>query len=158
MVAQDLRGKKAVAGCRVQLLWKPGCGKIVVHMRFSILLLMALAPLWPADITLEQQERAHKLETSLLAPCCWSEPVATHRSEISLSIKAEIEKLVGEGKTDREILDLYKSRYGMRIFVEPEGSQWWVMNVVPVVMTILGVLVVVFVIRRMLRPIPASSQ
>jgi cytochrome c-type biogenesis protein CcmH/NrfF len=84
--------------------------------------------------------------------------VATHRSEISLSIKAEIEKLVGEGKNDREILDLYKSRYGMRIFVEPEGSQWWVMNVVPVVMTILGVLVVVFVIRRMLRPIPASSQ
>jgi cytochrome c-type biogenesis protein CcmH/NrfF len=127
-------------------------------MRFLILLLMALAPLWPADLNPEQQQRAHKLETSLLAPCCWSEPVATHRSEISLSIKAEIEKLVGEGKNDREILDLYKSRYGMRIFVEPEGSQWWVMNVVPVVMTILGVLVVVFVIRRMLRPIPASSQ
>jgi cytochrome c-type biogenesis protein CcmH/NrfF len=127
-------------------------------MRFSILLLMALAPLWPADLNPEQQQRAHKIETSLLAPCCWSEPVSTHRSEISLSIKAEIEKLVGEGKTDREVLDLYKSRYGMRILVEPEGSQWWVMNVVPVVMTVLGLMVVVFVIRRMLRPLPASSQ
>ena len=50
------------------------------------------------------------------------------------------------------------NRYGMRILVEPEGSQWWVMNVVPVVMTILGAIVVVLVIRRMLRPIPASSQ
>lgn len=127
-------------------------------MRFSILLLMALAPLWPADLTPDQQQRAHKLEMSLLAPCCWSEPVATHRSEIALSIKAEIERLVREGRTDREIIDLYKSRYGMRILVEPEGSQWWVMNVVPVVMTILGAIVVVLVIRRMLRPIPASSQ
>jgi len=126
-------------------------------MKRFLSVLICLAAGYGADFTAGQQRRIEKLESSLLAPCCWQEPVKTHRSDVSLQMKAEIARFVGEGKSDREILDLYKARYGQRVLVEPEGAQWWVMNVVPLVMTVLGVLVVVFVIRRMLRPIPASS-
>jgi len=126
-------------------------------MKRFLSVLICLAAANAADLTGDQQRRIEKLESSLLAPCCWQEPVKTHRSDLSLQIQAEISRFVTEGKSDREILDLYKARYGQRVLVEPEGAQWWVMNVVPVVMTVLGVLVVAFVIRRMLRPIPASS-
>jgi len=127
-------------------------------MRLPILFLLALMPLAAAVLSPDQQKRAEKLENSLLAPCCWAEPIAAHRSEVALAMKAEIVKLISEGRSDREIIDMYKSRYGERILVEPEGSQWWIMNAVPVGVTVLGFLVVALVIRRMLRPRPASSQ
>lgn len=81
--------------------------------------------------------------------------MATHRSEVSLMMRAEIARMVAEGKTDQEVLDYYKQQYGLRILVEPEGSQWWWMHVIPIVAIALGVLGVVFFIRRMARPSPA---
>jgi cytochrome c-type biogenesis protein CcmH/NrfF len=110
------------------------------------------------DLTPQQQQRARKLEQRLVAPCCWSEQVATHRSGIALQMKAEIARLVSEGKPDREIVDLYTQRYGMRILMEPEGARWWWTNVVPLVALALGLALTVVVIRRLLRPIPSSSQ
>ena len=104
----------------------------------------------------EAQRRQEELEKVILAPCCWSEPIATHRSEVALQMKAEIARFLGEGKTDREILDYYKARYGERVLVEPEGAKWWWMNVVPVLMLVGGAGVAVLVLRRWLRPLPAS--
>lgn len=103
-----------------------------------------------------QASRIDKLEHTLLAPCCWSETVATHRSEVALRMKVEIRRMVLEGKSDREILDFYKQRYGQRVLVEPEGTQWWVVNIVPVTAVILGLAFTVWVLRRWLRPLPSS--
>jgi cytochrome c-type biogenesis protein CcmH len=97
-----------------------------------------------------------QLEKSLLAPCCWSEPIATHRSEVALAMRVEIARFVAEGKSDREILDYYKARYGERVLVEPEGAKWWWMHVVPVLMLAAGLAVAVLVLRKWLRPLPAS--
>ena len=46
-------------------------------------------------------------------------------------MKAEIREMVASGKTDREILELYKLRYGRRILTEPEGATWWVEMLTP---------------------------
>lgn len=56
------------------------------------------------------------------------------------------------GQSDREIVEFFKGKYGERILTEPEGTQWWVMNIVPFALLGLGLLITVFVIRRMLRP------
>ncbi|MGQ9634008.1 MAG: cytochrome c-type biogenesis protein [Bryobacteraceae bacterium] len=109
-----------------------------------------------AQTALSNQERIRKLENSLLAPCCWAEPIAQHRSEIALQMKREIEDFVRQGKTDREILDFYKQKYGARILVEPEGALWWWMHVVPFAVLAASLAVVGFVLRRWLRPLPAS--
>lgn len=110
-----------------------------------------------ADLTPRQQERVRNLERKLIAPCCWSEPVATHRSEIALKMKAEIAAFVAAGKTDEEILEIYKQRYGMRILIEPEGARWWWTNVVPLIALALGLGLTIVVIRKLLRPLPSSS-
>ena len=110
-----------------------------------------------AALTEEQENRVDFLQHRLLAPCCWQEPVANHRSEISLQMQGEIREMVAAGKTDREILDHYKAEYGMRILVEPEGGLFVVMNVVPFIFLGLGGIVVVFLLRHWLRNRPPES-
>lgn len=95
-------------------------------------------------------ERARKLQDMLVAPCCWSESVAHHRSETAAQMRAEIETLVGAGKSDREILDHFIARHGKRILMEPEGSTKTVATVMPFLFLVIGGAFTVFVIRRML--------
>jgi len=121
-----------------------------------LVLTLGLVAVLVAQTRPESQLRQERLEKSLLAPCCWSEAIATHRSEVSLEMRAEIARFLGEGKSDREILDYYKARYGERILVEPEGAKWWWMHVVPVLMLFAGLGVTVLVLKKWLRPLPAS--
>jgi cytochrome c-type biogenesis protein CcmH len=96
------------------------------------------------------EERIRHLEQILLAPCCYSEPVAVHRSETATEMKVEIARFVREGKSDREIIDYYKQRYGARVLIEPEGElRFWV-YVLPPVAAALGLAFVILAIRKML--------
>jgi len=104
-----------------------------------------------------QKERIRSLEEKLIAPCCWSESVASHRSEIAAEMRAEISRMVAEGRTDREILDYYKAKYGPRILMEPEGELRVWAYTIPVVATVAGLAFVIWVIRRMLRQQPAGG-
>jgi cytochrome c-type biogenesis protein CcmH len=112
----------------------------------SILLGIVLAT--PPAVTPQQRALVEKLEHALLAPCCYQEVVATHNSEQAKAMRAEIAAMVAAGKTEREILDYYKQRYGARILAEPEGAQWWVMNVVPIIMLAGGAIIVVRLLRK----------
>lgn len=117
---------------------------------------MSLGALLPAQVGSGQQRRIEKLENSLLAPCCWAEPIARHRSDVALEMRAEVVKFVSEGRSDREILDYYKQKYTSRILVEPEGEKWWWMHVVPLIILALGAAAVVMLLRKWLKPQPAS--
>ncbi len=91
-----------------------------------------------------------------MAPCCWSESVASHRSEIAAAMRAEISRMVSEGKSDREILDYYKAKYGARVLMEPEGELRLWAYTVPVIATLAGLAIVSWIIRRMLHQQPAA--
>ncbi len=119
---------------------------------------MALAPALLAGLTPEQLARVDRLEHAMLAPCCYSETVADHRSEVALEMQREIRQMVAAGATDREILDHYKEQYGMRILIEPEGRLWWLMNVVPVVLLVFGLAAVVLLLRKWRRPVPSGTS
>jgi len=138
------------SGClRPGLKYHEGMGR---SWMVAGLLAMAAVAAWGQTA---QPDRVLKLEKSLLAPCCWNEPVATHRSEVSLNMRAEIARMVAEGQTDQQILDHYKQQYGARILVEPEGSRWWWMHLIPVVVIVLGVFAMLLFIRRLRKPVPA---
>ena len=122
----------------------------------SIAVFVGLAAGLFAQSGSDVQRRIEALENKLVAPCCWAETIANHRSEVALQMKADIARFVAEGQSDRQILDYYKRQYGERILVEPEGARWWVMNVVPLSMLGVGLVVVGLVVRRWLRPLPAS--
>jgi cytochrome c-type biogenesis protein CcmH len=125
----------------------------MIRAAFLALLIAVAAPAQSTG----QQARIENLENQLLAPCCWSETVAEHRSEIAFQMRDEIAQMVAAGRTDREILDHYKAQYGMRILVEPEGGLFWVMNIVPVAMLIVGTLAAILILRRWLKHQPSET-
>jgi cytochrome c-type biogenesis protein CcmH len=115
-------------------------------------LVVLVAALWGQD-----SGRIRALQEKLIAPCCWSESVAIHRSEVAAEMRAEIARMVQEGRSDREILDFYKAKYGARILMEPDGQlRIWVYTI-PAAAAIAGLALVVWIIRRMVQPQPESS-
>jgi cytochrome c-type biogenesis protein CcmH/NrfF len=109
-----------------------------------LLLLVTVPPIGDAL----QRERIEQLEKALLAPCCYSEPVSRHRSEVALQMRAEIADWVAQGKSDREILDHYKQLYGARVLLEPEGSAWWLVYLMPGIAAALGLWFTVALLRK----------
>lgn len=102
--------------------------------------------------------RARRIQERILAPCCYSETVAHHRSDVALEIKREIEKMVDENKTDNEIVAVFTARYGRRILAEPEGRSGLLLKLVPAGAITAGVLMTVLLIRKMRRrPAPANA-
>lgn len=116
-----------------------------------------LAATAQAGPTPEQEARIRKLQQDLLAPCCYSEPVSRHNSDIAMKMRAEISTQVIEGRSDREILDAYKQQYGLRVLAEPEGAKWWWEHIVPWTVLAFGALIVVLVLRHWMRTRPAVA-
>ena len=83
--------------------------------------------------------------------------MSVHRSETAAEMRVEIEKAVLSGKSEREIIDHYKAIHGARILIEPEGSQGVWVYLVPGLAATAGLLLVVFVIRRLLGAQPAGQ-
>ena len=115
----------------------------------KLLLLLVLPTLLCAEDSAGQRTRIEKLQNTFLAPCCYSEPVSRHRSEVSLQMRAEIAKWVAEGKPDQEIIEIYKQRYGTKVLVEPQGGLWWAMHVIPWIALFIGLAFTVWLLRRM---------
>ena len=120
-------------------------------VRFGVLLAMACA----AAAAVSPIES--KLQHELLAPCCYRETLDHHMSQEAYTMRVEIHSLVLAGKTEREIIDLYKARYGMRILGEPEGPAWWISTCTPFVVLMLGAGVLILLIRKWRRPASVSA-
>jgi cytochrome c-type biogenesis protein CcmH/NrfF len=118
-----------------------------------VALVLFLLAASPAEST---EARVRRLQETLVAPCCWAETVAVHRSETAAQIRAEVGALVASGKSDREILDRFKSQYGARILVEPEGGLRLWAYFIPTAAAMAGLGLVVLVLRRFLST-PSSS-
>ena len=69
-----------------------------------------------------ETERYSRLTHELIAPCCWRESIAIHRSEQALQMLDEVRSLVAEGKSEEDIKAMYVQRYGVRILADPPGA------------------------------------
>jgi cytochrome c-type biogenesis protein CcmH/NrfF len=88
----------------------------------------------------EQRARIQRLENAVLAPCCYTENVGQHQSEIAVQMRVQIAKWVEQGRTDEEILNTYAERYGAKVLVDPNTiPRGWTL-VVPWAFAILGTL------------------
>jgi len=77
----------------------------------------------PQTLSPSQTLVYNKLTHELIAPCCWREPIAIHRSEESLQMLAEVEQLVAAGRSEEEIKAFYIAQYGERILADPPGHE-----------------------------------
>lgn len=104
-----------------------------------------------------QQQRVEALERQLIAPCCWSESVHDHQSPVASEMRSEIAGFVEAGRTDAEILDYYRQKYGRRVLIEPGGDAAVVALFVPLAAILAGAVFMVYVIRRMRARAPVAG-
>jgi len=116
-------------------------------MNFDSLVLMVLAVGIVNPLT-GQDSRIAYLEDALLAPCCYREPVSRHQSEEAVALRAEITKWVTEGKSDREILDYCKARYGLAVLAEPDGRASQIVYGIPIIVLFSAAVGLIWLIRK----------
>ena len=66
---------------------------------------------------------ASAIEGRLMAPCCWTQTIDIHDSEISLSMRHEIRRRLRNGESAETIQASFVERYGPKILAVQEGSQ-----------------------------------
>ena len=96
----------------------------------------------------EQRARIQRLEKAVLAPCCYTETVGQHQSEIAIKMRVEIANWVAQGRTDEESLDTYAKRYGAKVLVDPNTIPKGLTLVVPWTVAGLGALGAAWMLRR----------
>lgn len=66
---------------------------------------------------------ASAIEGRLMAPCCWTQTIDIHDSEISLSMRHEIRRRLRNGETADAIQASFVERYGPKILAVQSNSQ-----------------------------------
>jgi cytochrome c-type biogenesis protein CcmH/NrfF len=101
----------------------------MIRGKALVALVVALAQPWatPCGQTPEDgKARIARLEKAVLAPCCYTEPVSHHQSNVALKMSLEIARSVQLGKSDQEILGAFVERYGARVLVDSRTlPSWW---------------------------------
>ena len=120
----------------------------MIRRSIQWLLLISLPLLVLAETAEQQHARVDRLEHAVLAPCCYTEPVAIHQSEIAVKMRLEIAKWVAAGRSDREIIDTYVGLYGSKVLVDPRTLPRGWMPFFPWLVLILGMFLVAWLLKR----------
>jgi cytochrome c-type biogenesis protein CcmH len=127
-------------------------------MFFQTGLILAMPIAAPAqDQTLEKTAR--EIDGKVIAPCCWSQPVSQHDSQVAGEIRQATRQMLAAGKSEEEILDYYVSVYGERILASPRPRGFtllaWIM---PWLLLIAGLAFLALVLRNWTRGKPATAE
>jgi cytochrome c-type biogenesis protein CcmH len=111
---------------------------------------MALILVNRTSLNHTQKAELRRIEGRLLAPCCYTQSIAVHGSEVARQMRTEVAEMVAEGRTEEEIVNHYKSLYGDRVLIVPDGVTGKILFSLPVVTSVLASLVLFMCIRKML--------
>ncbi len=108
------------------------------------------APLSAAPSSKEVERRAATLERLLVAPCCYKGTLADHASALAEQMRKEIRAQIRAGRTNQEILNYYKNKYGQAVLAEPPkgGLSTLVLYGIPFGLAVIGLLVTTLLIAR----------
>lgn len=119
-------------------------------LQLLILFVLALGLLATGRVAAQDSEdEARKLESMLIAPCCFTQQVSVHHSPAADELRRDIRRRLAAGETREQILAAYVAQYGKRILAEPpaEGSTRALHMIPPLALVLTVGLVVVFLRR-----------
>ncbi len=130
----------------------------LVCLRASLLLLSLLClPAWSVIevdrlSSPELSARYQQLVAEYRCPKCQNQNLAESNSPISIDLRTEIRRLLEEGVSDAQISDYLVARYGEFVLYRPRvQASTYLLWLTPAVLLLLGLLVVVFIVRRQKR-------
>ena len=109
------------------------------------------------SLSTTQRSLIRHVEERLLAPCCYRQSIALHGSDIAEQMREEVTDMVAEGESEEEIVRHYRSLYGDSILIVPDGVTGRILFDFPIVASVLALLVVTAIARRMLGASPKQS-
>ena len=129
---------------------------------FRICLVPVVGMLWIAVSfgadTAQIDKKAREIEDNLIAPCCWTQPVSGHYSEVAEKIRKEVREMVAAGKSRDEILDHFVAEYGERILAAPRAKGFnRLVYILPWLALILGAWLLILLLKKLRAPVPASD-
>jgi cytochrome c-type biogenesis protein CcmH len=132
-------------------------GRIGIWARIAVAILLSALVSFGAEAT-QAKDKAREIEDNLVAPCCWSQPVSQHDSEISSQIRNEVSRMVAAGKSRDEILDFYIAKYGERILVTPRAKGFnSLAYILPWAALPIGAWVLILLLRKLRSPASAPA-
>ncbi len=119
---------------------------------FAAILALVVAvqlPAPPPQLAPELEREAKRLETQLIAYCCWSQQVSVHDSPAATQMRADIRQRLAQGQDGEAILAAYVAEHGERVLAEPPAKGFTrLLYLVPPVLGVLGIGLLVVVVRR----------
>jgi cytochrome c-type biogenesis protein CcmH len=133
------------------------------HLKlFRILMIPVVGMLWLAVSigadNAQIDKKAREIEDNLIAPCCWTQPVSEHYSEVAEKIRKEVHEMVAAGKSRDEILDYYAAEYGERILATPRSKGFnRLVYILPWLALILGAWLLIILLKKLRAPVSAPA-
>jgi len=115
--------------------------------------------LHPKDFTSpEEEQRFQTLAKELRCVMCQNEPLSDSPAGVADAMRYELLDLIREGKSDAEITEHFRARYGDFILYRPRMTPvTWILWFGPALLLAGGILAVVIAVRRQSRGAPAAT-
>jgi len=99
-------------------------------------------------LTHAQKALIRKIEGRVMAPCCYTQTILDHDSQVAVDMRDEVTALVASGKSEEEIITYYRTKYGETILVVPDGVQGHLLTFLPMTGFLVATGVLCLFIRR----------
>ena len=92
----------------------------------------------------ESNEEIHKISKNLRGLICQGQSIYDSQSDFAISMRILIKNKLEEGKSENEIYDFLKKKYGEWIVYEPEfNKKTFILWTLPVILFIFGGLLII---------------
>ena len=104
-----------------------------------ILYILSFTLIFLNNLNADNSQQIDKISKNLRCLICQGQSVYDSQSDFALSMKVLIDKKIKEGKTEKEIYDFLKNKYGEWIVYEPEiGLNTILLWVIPLILFLFG--------------------
>ena len=109
-----------------------------------ILYILSFTLIFLNNLNADNSQQIDKISKNLRCLICQGQSVYDSQSDFALSMKVLIDKKIKEGKTEKEIYDFLKNKYGEWIVYEPEiGLNTILLWVIPLILFMFGGILIV---------------
>ena len=109
-----------------------------------ILYILSFTLIFLNNLNADNSQQIDKISKNLRCLICQGQSVYDSHSDFALSMKVLIDNKIKEGKTEKEIYDFLKNKYGEWIVYEPEiGLNTILLWVIPLILFIFGGILIV---------------
>ena len=125
------------------------CRQLVIVLSFLLpLLSFAAIEVHEFDNEVDRQRYQSFIE-EMRCPKCQNQNLAGTNAPIAVDLRRELELMIKEGKSDKEIIDFMVERYGEYILYRPRLSPATILLwVTPVALLVLGVVILLLILHK----------